>query len=240
MFLTERDYQICLRFAHFGFLKTAHVRALEFPENKSNTSSYRRLDSLVTRRYLKRIERRLIGGNRGGSGQHVYCLDFLGKRLFPSDSYMLPRMQDVEHTLAIADACIAALDYKQNGRYEVVKYTTEPRDWLVIKGVNLRPDLYIEFGDNARRQAFTWWIEVDLAHQRDDVIRDKLERYYHVWKHSRSDEFTMESFPRVVFLVPHEERRDRIRSLISKQPQEAHHLFRVELAFSFPKVLLEA
>lgn len=238
MFQLERDHQIVLMVAHFGLLKTGHVQALVFPENKSKTSSYRRLKILVSNRYLKVIELPLIGGKYGGSGQFVYALDVQGKRLFPSDSYVLPRMQDVRHTLAIADTYVAAVQYKQGGRFEVPAYLTEPRNWLTVRGVNLRPDLYLEIRDHAERRWLTLWLEQDLAHQRDDVIKDKLARYYHVWQHSDADEFEMDSFPRVIFLVPHEERRDRIRTLIGKMPQEAQDLFEVKLSDTFPASLL--
>lgn len=236
--MTDRDHQIARLVADFGHLRSGDVRLIVFPEHKSNTSSDRALQRLVKRKYIQPVELRLIGGRHGGSGQYTYELTPLGKRLFSPDTYKKPKMSDVWHTFAITETYIAIKALEKTGRYEVVSYATEPSNWHMLAGVKLRSDLYVELGDKTRGKLLSWWLEVDMDNEGAVAITDKLNRYYHAWKHVKDEDFPLPTMPRVVFLVPHEKRAIKIRALIREQPAEAHHLFDVKLRAEFPAAIL--
>jgi hypothetical protein len=232
MFLMPRDLQVVRAIAHFGHLEAGHLRYMFFHENKSDTPADRTFQRLTERGYI------YVLGITRRSRQNIYALDELGKKLFSSDTYKKAKASDIEHTIAIADTFIALMELERAGGYKIVNYETEPSNWHMLAGVKLRSDLYVELGDKARGKLLSWWLEVDLDHQGHVVITDKLNRYYHAWKHVRDEDFPLPTMPRVVFLVPSERRAARIRALIGQQPEEAHHLFDVKLRADFPQAML--
>lgn len=140
--------------------------------------------------------------------------------------------------LAVADVFVALKRLEADGHYKVLGFATEPDTWTEMAGVELRPDLYVEVGDQVQRKRISWWLEIDMGTERQKQIKDKLARYYHAWQHV--DEDVIATFPLVVFLVPDEERVSELRWLISHGQGEARQLFRVERRESFPQSLLSA
>lgn len=227
-----RDLQVVRAIAHFGHLEAGHLRYLFFHENRSDTPSDRSFQRLTERDFIK-----VLGITRRGVGQNIYALDEMGKKMFSPDTYKKAKASDINHTIAIADTYIALVELERGGLHKIVSYATEPSNWYTLAGVKLRSDLYVELGDKTRGKLLSWWLEIDLDHQGKLVITDKLNRYYHAWKHVRDEDFPLPTMPRVVFLVPSEGRAKKIRELIQEQPLEAHHLFDVKLRADFPQVM---
>lgn len=219
----------------FGQLATSHVKAVFF-KDVSNTPCDRALVRLVRRRYLARIERRIVGGSGAGSGQYVYQLGPEGWKLCRKETRYWPYRAINYHMLAVADAYVALKELEHEGRYKVVGFSTEPDTWMTVAGAELRPDLFVEVADMEMRRSLAWWVEVDMGTERQKQLKDKMARYYHAWQHSGEGEMSI--FPLIVFLVPDRERLDELSWIIGRGAEEAQTLFNVALMNNFPQALL--
>ncbi|MBO1267073.1 replication-relaxation family protein [Arthrobacter cavernae] len=234
MLVTTRDAKIIKLISRFGMLRSGIIRELIFSDSLSATSSDRALKRLVERKYLARVERRLIGGNGAGSGQYIYRLGTQGRRIAQTQGNY-SRLSDIHHTIAIAETFVAVKRLEQQGLLEVVGYATEPDSWATVAGAELRPDLHIEMAIPSRRVNVTFFIEVDLGTERQKQLKEKMRKYIHAWQHS--DESDVPTFPVVLFLVPDEERMKEIQWLIDREDEEVRGLFMVEMQESFPQFL---
>lgn len=218
MLVNHRDLAIIQLVARFTMLPSGKIRNIIFPDNKSNTSCDEALKRLVARKYLARVERRLIGGNGAGSGQYVYKLGTLGRKMMPSSG--TARLSDVHHTMAVVDAYSELFDLERQGKLQILGYATEPDSWCIVGGTELRPDLLTEVGvyddipahKGVRKKFF---IEVDLGTERQVQLREKLKKYSDASKSATVDEIA--TFPLVLFLVPSDERRKELKWLMSSE-----------------------
>lgn len=140
------------------------------------------------------------------------------------------------HTLAIADAFIGLKRLEREGTIEVIGVATEPDTWRVIAGADLRPDLYVELGIPSKRMSISLWIEIDMGTERQKQLKEKLARYWHAYQHATAEDMAV--YPRVLFLVPDDERLKEINWLINSGPEEARELFRVQKQDCFPQLLM--
>lgn len=218
MLVNHRDLAIIQLVARFTMLPSGSIRKIIFPNNSSNTSSDEALKRLVARKYLARVERRLIGGNGAGSGQYVYKLGTLGRKMMPSSG--TARLSDVHHTMAIVDTYTELFDLERQGKIQIIGYATEPDSWCVVGGSELRPDLLVEVGvydDDPSHKGVRkkFFIEVDLGTERQVQLRDKLKKYSDAWKSATVDEIA--TFPAVLFLVPSDERMKELKWLMASE-----------------------
>src|SRR4051794_36639090 len=99
MVLADRDRRIVQLVGRYGQVGAGQIAALIF-DNSNPTPMYRALKRLVDRGYLIRLERRTVGGARGGSGQYIYSLGKKGHYLLMTGKYT-PVRAIRYHTLAI-------------------------------------------------------------------------------------------------------------------------------------------
>lgn len=237
MILSERDAAIVKLVGRFGQLAAGHVRALVFHTNQSPTPVNRVLARLTANKVLARIERRLVGGTGGGSGQSVYQLGPKGHTFLRIERRYWPYRAVNYHMLAIADAYVALKEAERAGQLKVLNAATEPDTWHTVAGAELRPDMFADLGLVEKRQRVPLFIEVDMGTERQRQIKDKLDRYAHAWRHSDGSE--LEVFPLVLFLTPDDERTAELRYLIARQAEEVRPLFAVENLANFPANLLK-
>jgi hypothetical protein len=237
MLVTHRDLQIVLLISRFGQLATSHIRELAFEGISSPTPSKRALTRLVERKYLARIERRLVGGNGAGSGQYVYQLGSQGWALARREGRYWPYRSVSYHSLAIADAYVALRRREREllGGIEITGFSTEPDTWQVIAGAELRPDMHIEVAIPGRELGMSFWIEIDMGTERQKQLKDKLARYAFAWGHV--DAATMPVFPVVLFIVPDDARLKELNWIIERGDQDAKDLFMVCKTEDFPNFL---
>lgn len=235
MLVTATDSEIIKLVSRFGMLPSGIIRELIFPESLSKTTCYRALNRLVDRKYLAKVERRLIGGNGAGSGQYIYRLGTQGRRIAQTQGNY-SRLSDIHHTIAVAETFMAVKRAESDGLLEVVGYATEPDSWATVAGAELRPDLHIEVAIPSKRVNITLFIEVDLGTERQKQLKEKMSKYIHAWQHS--DESDIRTFPVVLFLVPNEERLKEIQWLIDREDEEVRDLFMVKIQESFPQFLI--
>lgn len=235
MFATDRDRQIVHEVSRYGQLSSGHIFELLFPGAKSQTRLHEALTRLRTAGYLATIERRPVGGTGAGSGPTVYQLGTKGRKYFGRDK-KYPYRSIHPHTLAIADTAIALKRLEREGTIEIIGMATEPDSWQELAGVDIRPDLFVKLGLVGQGISVSLWIEVDMGTERQKQLKEKLANYWHVRQHVTMEE--LRTVPRVLFLVPDDERLKEIAWLIDSGPVEAKEMFRVQRQDSFPQILL--
>jgi hypothetical protein len=235
MFATDRDRQIVHEISRYRQLSSGQIFELLFHGAKSKTRLHDALKRLKKAGFISMIERRPVGGTGAGSGPVVWQLGTKGRKYFEREKGY-PYRSIHPHTLAIADAAIGLKRLERDGSIEIVGLATEPDTWQVIAGADLRPDLHVELGIPSRGMSVSLWIEVDMGTERQKQLKDNLARYMHAYEHVT--EADMSVFPRILFLVPDDERLKELNSLINSGPAEAKDLFRVQRQDSFPQLLL--
>lgn len=235
MLTLDRDRQIVLSVDRFGQLAVAHISKLHFADLASSEPMYRALRRLVERKYLARIERRMVGGTGAGSGQYVYQLGSEGWKAVGKPGKYWPFRMVNYHTLAIADAHMELLELEREGRIEIVGFTTEPDTWLSIAGADLRPDMFVEVRKSFEKRTMSLWVETDMGTERQKAIKDKLARYWHAYENANAE--TLPVFPLVLFLAPDEKRARELRWWIESGPKDAQPLFIVSTVSEYARLL---
>src|SRR6185312_6603829 len=172
MTLQERDHQILRLISRFKQCSSKQIATLLFHSSGSATSQKRALDRLVDRGYLARVEHRLVGGVRGGSGQYVYQLGRVGWYTYQGGSYSPRRTVDY-HALAVVDAFITMVGLERAGLVTIVGVSAEPDCWLTFGGIEVRPDMFVELAKDGQKRRL--WLEIDLGTEGQRQVNGKLE-----------------------------------------------------------------
>lgn len=226
MILLDRDRQMVLSVGRFGQLAASHVRALHF-EGASDTPTYRTLVRLVERKLLARLERRMIGGTGAGSGQYVYQLGSAGWRYVGREGRYSSRQAISDHTLAIADTYVSLLEYERRGRIRIDGFETEPDSHRKVGHVIVRPDLFVDVADIAKRRNISFWVEVDRGTENRTKINEKLAGYMEALHAANS------YVPYVLLIAPDDRRAKELRWMVERYPEIEEDMFLVSTASDF-------
>jgi hypothetical protein len=225
--LSPRDRSIVQLVARFKQAASSHIQELLFNDVASHTSANRALVRLTERGYLARIEKRLVGGSRGGSGQYVYQLGRRGFYLY-FDGRFSPWRTVNYHALGIVETYIVLRRLERAGVLYIVGMSTEPDSWVRVGGNELKPDLYVEVerAGGVRRRV---WFEIDMGSEGQSQLRTKLLRYWQAY-----DESNWDVYPGTIWVAVDAERAKEISWLISQMPTNAHVLFQVSTLERLP------
>lgn len=220
-YLSPRDQTVLQLVQRFKQATSKQIHELVF-DGLTQTPSQRALRRLVDRAYLRRIELRLVGGGRGGSGQYVYALGRRGWHEV-NDGKWVPTRRVDRHALATLDTYIELRRLEVSGKLSIAGLSTEPDSWAVIGGTELKPDMYTElvFNGSSRR---LWW-EVDLATESQKQVRGKLDAVVRAYANANSTAWP--KFPLTIWVAIDAEREKELRWLVSQMTAEAQRLFRV-------------
>jgi hypothetical protein len=233
MTVAPRDSAIVQLVARFKQASSRQIHDALFYNVSSHTPSDRALKRLVDSGYLTRIERRLVGGTRGGSGQYCYALGRKGYFSYFDGRYSPARAINY-HSLAILDTFLVFRRLERAGLLKLVGVSTEPDSWEEIGGVTLKPDLFIEASDhNGVNQLI--WCEVDLATESQKQIRAKLETYQRAY--DDADVTKWQRYPWIIWVAVDDERAKELRWIISRGPEAAQALFAVTTMEHLPELL---
>jgi len=203
------------------------------------------LTSLADRRLLARLPR-VVGGVRAGSGGYVYTLDVAGQRLVRPDQVRRHRpwpigMSFLAHSLAVSELFVRLVEAERAGRLRLVSFVTEPACWRSFHGPGgvrtvLKPDAALV----ARLGRFEdwWFVEVDRGTESRPTLARKFDLYRAFWQ-SGMEQARIGVFPRVLWLVPDEQRRAALVEIVGRQPGEAWTLFVVTTETQAVDCLLE-
>jgi hypothetical protein len=182
---------------------------------------------------LRRIERRLVGGARGGSGQYVYELGRRGYFMFWEGRYN-PSRAVSHHSLAIADTYLALIALERSNELRIVGLATEPDCWATVGGVELKPDLRVDVDLPAGRRIYLW-LEIDMGTESQKQLRGKLDAYWRAYSDADARQWPV--FPRCIWIAVDEERATELRWLITQMPEQSRPLFSVTLLAQLPAIL---
>jgi hypothetical protein len=234
--IIDRDADVLRVISRFNMLTSNQIDRICFRASASRTSMRNTMRRLLAQKLVVRIEHRVPGGARGGSGQYVYRLSSLGWKMLRTGAYPVRRTVDY-HTLAIADVYIALLDAQESeeaGKAWLRVHYLEIEDeaYRKIEGYAIRPDMYLEL-DNLRRGTRRHFaIEVDMGTENRPVILDKVNRYRHAKMHNRS---TYKVFPDVIFLVNDTDRAEQLKRWVGHSLTiEGDRVFYFGLLSDFP------
>jgi hypothetical protein len=195
---------------------------------------------LVQEQYLNRIERRIVGGSQGGSGQYVYQLGRKGWALYMTDSQgngkrYLPSRVVSFHKLAIVDCYLLLRQLERDRVLALAGVSTEPDCHFEVDGTLLRPDLYVEADWQGQRVPIAF--EVDLGTETQKQLREKLLDYARAW--DRYDEAHWpHGFVRVLWVAVDEARAKELRWVIGRLESDTQKLFRVVELEKLPEVFV--
>jgi hypothetical protein len=227
--LSGRDLAIVQLVTRFKQVTTAHVYELLFT-TASRSPCDIALHRLTKQCYLHRIERRAVGGRRGGSGQYVYALGRRGFFMSSVGNYRPARTVDY-HALQIVETYLALQRLHVAGQLTIAGYSTEPDCWQTVGGMALKPDMYVEL-ENPAGGRMGLWLEIDMGTEGQRQIRDKFMRYWRAYE-------AAEDWPvfRVVFIAIDQERAKELNWLLEQGSDEQRELFRVVTLPEFTALL---
>ena len=233
--LSDRDWQVIATLARVRVATSSQLEVLHFSE-VSRRMARKRLASLVAQRVLARLPR-TVGGFESGSTGHVYALDVAGQRL--ADLGGPGRLRRpwrlgtafLAHSLAISDVYVRLVLAERAGSVRLVRFVGEPGSWRSFYGpgggrVTLKPDAYVVLAGDGYEDH--WLLEVDRGTESAPTLARKCSLYRSYWQ-SGIEEADGGIFPRVLWLVPDEQRAATLRQVIRRQPGEAADLFDVAL-----------
>jgi len=220
---SARDRLVIQYVAKFKQLSAFHISSLVFHELTTRTPTYRSLNRLVSQNYLHRIERRIVGGAKGGSGQYVYSLGRRGFYMHFTGRYD-PARNVRFHDLAIADAFVLIKQVERAGLITINGVSTEPDCWTTIGGTQLKPDMYVDVTKRSGER-LRLWLEVDMGTEAQRQLKGQLEAYWRAY--NDADVTTMPVFPKIVWIGVDAERVKELTWLIETGPRETQALFEV-------------
>jgi hypothetical protein len=235
--LGDRDLLILERVGSLRLLCAHQIQALLFSDDRHATPATaartcrRTLERLTRRGLLARLDRR-VGGARSGSASFVYALTSLGQRVIrdggPRRRLAEPSERFVDHTLTVADVFVQISVHARQIGWELLSWQSEPDCWRSVYTLGgriiLRPDFYVVLDVDGYE--LRWFVEIDRATEHLPAITRKC-RLYHSYYKGGHEQRLHKVFPRVLWVVPDENRLERIRVLIDADRRLTADLFRV-------------
>ena len=253
MQLTDRDRRLVVAIRDFRFMKTNQVQRLYFPAliktpRAALTATTRTMNRLRRLGLIDHLEKR-IGGVRGGSQGLIWFVTEAGHRLLQMGTplegkrkrTLEPSPLFLRHILAVTECCIQITEIcRSEKEMDLIRIVIEPECWRSYehggKSISLRPDLYAETTSGEYRDY--WFVEMDLATESMNDILEKCKRY-HEYRQTEMEQKANEVFPVVLFIVPDEIRKQKIKEAIRETfkgrltkiflvitPQELHRTMR--------------
>lgn len=225
--LSERDLAVLREIGRHRFLSTEQVRRLAFTGHRTTAtaarSARRVLARLTAERLVMSLPRR-VGGLQGGATPAVWLLSGSGQRLLGliDGRGAVSRVQEtgqlfLRHYLAIAETHLALRDGAQAGHFELSDIQLEPGCWRPFidhagSRQLLKPDLFAVTASGDYEDH--WFIEVDRGTEAIPTLIRQCQAYAR-YRDSGVEQAAHDVFPRVVWLLPTERRRDRLASAIA-------------------------
>lgn len=249
--LSERDIAVLASLNRVRLLTSQQVQRLHIYES-SPASRPRRTRSILKRLHdLQLVVRlsRTIGGIRAGSSGHVYGLSGLGQAVLDVQGLYEKRRRRIwetkphfqDHVLAVAEIFVRLVESTRSSSAELLAFDAEPACWRSYTGsggepVTVKPDAFVRTGiGDIERSAF---LEVDLATEGPGTINRKCQAFVAYWRNGLEQQ-RHGLFPSVLWLVPSEQRRERLQLTIRQLARDAHQLFAVAVFADAVSILTE-
>jgi hypothetical protein len=249
--LTPRERAIIDTLDRLRVATTEQLRRIHFADLTTHSAARQApalLASLVALQVVVKLERQ-VGGVRAGSKAAVWSLDTAGQRLASScgpaggrerKRPWTPSLSFLAHRLAVSEVFTGLSERQQAGTVDLLDFDAEPLSWRRFTSAHggpayLKPDAFVRVGvDEVERAAF---VEIDRDTESRSTLAVKLRAYRQYWETGR-EQARRGYFPRVVFAVPDEARREVVADLFDRQPEESRPLWQVVLAGDLPDALI--
>ena len=240
--LSKRDRAILQSLKNCRLLSTDQVRRLHFSvsanPDAARRAATRALFKLMGKGLVQQIERH-IGGVGSGSSAYVWHLKKTGAELLylcehgDAKPYRQRYYEHTEifarHNVAVSEAYTRLYELSCAKGMEALRVEWEPRCWRELAdaygaSTYLKPDLYVV--TDTKDYEDHWFFEVDLDTEAPVRVIRKCEQYI---RHYRSghEQKARGVFPRIVWIVPDEKRRDCLRRHIEENLPGYTDLFTV-------------
>jgi hypothetical protein len=247
--LSDRDLAMLRHVQALRLMSARQIQAVHFPSSEHGSQSaatrarQRVLARLIRERLLTALERR-IGGVRAGSAGLVLGLGPVGHRVLRLDGPRRrehePGLRFVDHTLATAQLIVDVIVAGRAGLLDLLDWQTEPQSWRGVAGIGgqhgLRPDAFLVLG--VGEYELRWFCEVDRATESLPTLSRKCQLYADYYQ-SGSEQAHSGVFPRVCWIVPDDERAERLRAVIRRDRSLPERLFVVTSSAFVVKTLTE-
>jgi Replication-relaxation len=232
--LSSRDHAILSTLGRLH-VATAHqlarLHCTDFPSPSAARQCRRVLAELVRRRCIARLERQ-IGGVRAGSRGYVYGLDLAGHKLLRTPGRprrpFTPALSFLAHRIATGEIFVRLIEAERAGRLELTAFEAEPECWRWFSGPTgpflLKPDALATVAVGADEAV--WWLEIDRGTEAAPVLDHKLDAYRLAWQSGQLLP-GLDTFPRVLWVVPSEARHAVLVDACGRQPADSWPLFAV-------------
>lgn len=229
--LSSRDWRVLGTMGRLRLATSGHLERLHYGDVTPRRAR-QLLAAMVERGLLARLPR-VVGGVRAGSAGYVYTLDRAGSRLLrPGHKFRRPDDPGgrfLDHSLAISELYVGLVEAHRLGTLTLASFASEPACWRGFSGpgggqLTLKPDCAVT--TRLGRYEDSWLIEVDRATEAVSVVVRKCELYRRYWQ-TGTEQARLGIFPRVLWVVPDEVRRDALQVAFDRFPDEARHLFTV-------------
>jgi hypothetical protein len=130
--------------------------------------------------------------------------------------------------MLVADVAGALTVHAHAGSFELARVDPEPGSWRPYSGLHgarevLKPDLFAVTANGDYEDH--WFIEVDRGTESLPTLLKQCSQY-ETYRRSGREQATTGVFPRVLWLLPDERRRDRLREALAADRNLDDDLFR--------------
>lgn len=246
--LSERDLELLRSLEAHRYLTTGQLARLFFAREHGTPVAARACVRVLGRlRELGLVERldRQVGGQHAGSAAFVWRVSRSGRRLVLLDndrSYQrtahLPSLDHLAHVLAVAEVHVLVVELARAGSIELLEVELEPACWRRFVGAEgapeiLKPDLGLVTASGDYEEH--WFVEVDRGREAMRVLLAKCAQYT-AYARSGREQAARSVFPYVLWVMPTQERADRLEREARLDPAIDDSLLRA----ATPSTLLDA
>lgn len=235
--LSPRDHEALRLVSRFRVMSGAQLGQLLWDEVSPNARAR------VARRGLARLARlgvlqplaRRVGGARSGSASTTFAVGRAGQYLLRPGAASRRRVRAAHtpgarylaHTLAVSQLYVDLVTAERQEQAELIRFEPEPECWrpyMLGFGARqvLKPDAYVKLARG--EYEFSWFVEQDMATEALTTVAGKAARYHEYFR-TGTEQAARGVFPRVLWIVPDEDRAKAVRETLAQLPAAAHRLF---------------
>jgi hypothetical protein len=231
-----------LHFATTKQLERLHFSSAATTPLGAARATTRTLTRLRGFHMLDHLDRR-IGGVRAGSAAFVWRLAPAGSRLLGHNHRRRsrePSLAHLAHVIEVADLVVRLHEHaRTHVAVDLVAVQTEPACWRDFVGphgarVLLKPDLRLTIG--LGEHELHWFVELDRGSEHRPALTRKLNAYLAAWRDG-GEQARTGVFPRVLWVVPDDQRADVIRAVWQSLPGVPAGMFAITTSGQAVEVL---
>ena len=239
--LSQRDLDIVSTLKRVRVATGSQLQRLHYVDGTARSNARRTqrdLRRLVELSVLARFGRIVGGRDGGGSTQSVYVLDRAGQRLAAGrgpaggkrvERPWTPGHSFVAHGIDVTEVFVSLTELERAGRLRLMSFAAEPECWRTYLGkaaqaTTLKPDALITVRMAGADADDLYYVEVDRGTHSAASLGRKLAMYCDYFERGGGEG---DVFPRVLVLVPDNDRFTVAVDVAGRQDANCWQLFKV-------------